>query len=88
MTLRCFKKMSISLLPTYTNQKAGEGMGEEQLAQLDEVLLLVDIIAILLVEERPILGLVFIGLLKVVAKDRMIRIAFILLIIVLNVNRR
>ncbi|MBD7963243.1 hypothetical protein [Fictibacillus norfolkensis] len=63
-------------------------MGEEQLAELDEVLLLVDIITILLVEERPILGLVFIGLLKVVAKDRMIRIAFILLIIVLNVSRR
>lgn len=63
-------------------------MGEEQLAELDEVLLLVDILAILLVEERPILGLVFIGLLKVVAKDRMIRIVFILLIIVLNVNRR
>ncbi|MGM0805675.1 MAG: hypothetical protein ACQET8_13100 [Bacillota bacterium] len=63
-------------------------MGEEQLAELDEVLLLVDIIAILLVEERPILGLVFIGLLKVVTKDRSIRIAFILLIIVLNVNRR
>lgn len=63
-------------------------MGEEQLAELDEVLLLVDILAILLVEERPILGLVFIGLLKVVAKDRMIRKVFILLIIVLNVNRR
>ncbi|WP_144697611.1 hypothetical protein [Fictibacillus phosphorivorans] len=88
MTLRCFLKMSISSLTTYTNQKAGEGMGEEQLAELDEVLLLVDIIAILLVEERPILGLVFIGLLKVVTKDRSIRIAFILLIIVLNVNRR
>jgi hypothetical protein len=88
MTLRCFYKMSISSLPTYTNQKAGEGMGEEQLAELDEVLLLVDIITILLVEKRPILGLVFIGLLKVVAKDRMIRIAFILLIIVINVSRR
>ncbi|MET3726902.1 hypothetical protein ABID52_000483 [Fictibacillus halophilus] len=63
-------------------------MEKERLAQLDEVLLLVDIITLLLVEDRPVLGIVFIGLLKVIAKDRMIRIAFILLIIVLNVNSR
>ncbi|MGD6961051.1 hypothetical protein ACQCVB_02510 [Fictibacillus phosphorivorans] len=80
--------MSIPLLTTYTNQKAGEGMEEEQLATLDDVLLLVDIIAILLVEDRPVLGIVLIGLLKVVTKDRMIKTAFILLIIVLNVIRR
>ncbi len=88
MTLRCFLKMSISSLTTYTNQKAGECMEEEQLTTLDDVLLLVDIIAILLVEDRPVLGIVLIGLLKVVTKDRMIKTAFILLIIVLNVIRR
>ncbi|MED1862512.1 hypothetical protein P4V41_03405 [Fictibacillus nanhaiensis] len=63
-------------------------MEEEQLAALDEVLLIVDMITILLLEERPLLGIVSVGLLKIVAKDRFIRIAFILLIIVLNVNRR
>ncbi|WP_137790852.1 hypothetical protein [Bacillus sp. E(2018)] len=63
-------------------------MEEEQLTTLDDVLLLVDIIAILLVEDRPVLGIVLIGLLKVVTKDRMIKTAFILLIIVLNVIRR
>lgn len=63
-------------------------MEEEQLVALDEVLLIVDMITILLLEDRPLLGIVSVGLLKIVAKDRLIRIAFILLIIVINVSRR
>lgn len=63
-------------------------MDEEQLAILDDVLLLLDIIVILAIEDNPVLGVVLVGLLKVVTKDRAVRIAFILLIIVLNMGSR
>ncbi|MEA3320846.1 MAG: hypothetical protein U9Q88_12635 [Bacillota bacterium] len=50
---------------------------------IDEgVLPLLDIITILLVEDNPITGIVLLTLLKMVTKDRLVRISFILLIIV------
>ncbi|RZT21453.1 hypothetical protein [Fictibacillus halophilus] len=63
-------------------------MDEEQQALLDDVLIVLDIIVILAVEDNPVLGIVFVGLLKAVTKDRAVRIAFILLVIVLNMGRR
>jgi hypothetical protein len=63
-------------------------MDTEQLAGIDEVLLLLDMITILLIDENPVLGIVLVGLLKAVTKDRAARIAFILLIIVLNLGGR
>lgn len=49
---------------------------------IDEgVLPLLDIFTILLVEDNPIPGIVLLTLLKMVTKDRMIRISFILLVI-------
>lgn len=64
----------------------GDEMDEEQLASLDDVLLLLDIIVILAINNNPVLGVVLLGLLKTVTKDRAARIAFILLIIVLNMG--
>jgi hypothetical protein len=66
----------------------GDEMDEEQLALIDDVLLLLDIIVILAIEDNPVLGVVLVGLLKAVTKDRSVRIAFILLVIVLNMGRR
>ncbi|MEC2074590.1 hypothetical protein [Metabacillus fastidiosus] len=51
---------------------------------LDNVLLLLDIFVIIQVEENPVIGIVLLGLLKTVTRDRLIRILFILLIITLS----
>ncbi|QFT88961.1 hypothetical protein FIU87_09915 [Bacillus sp. THAF10] len=52
---------------------------------IDEgVLPLLDIITILLVDDNPINGIVLLALLKMVTKDRLVRISFTLLIIVLG----
>lgn len=48
------------------------------------VISLLDIITILIVEDNPALGIVLLLLLKMVTKDKMIRISFILLVIVLD----
>jgi hypothetical protein len=48
------------------------------------VISLLDIITILMVEDNPALGIVLLILLKMVTKDKMIRISLILLIIVLD----
>lgn len=48
------------------------------------VISLLDIITILMVEDNPALGIVLLILLKMVTKDKMIRISFILLIITLD----
>ncbi|MGX6443723.1 hypothetical protein ACWM35_10970 [Neobacillus sp. K501] len=48
------------------------------------VISLLDIITILMVEDNPALGIVLLILLKMVTKDKMIRISFILLIIALD----
>jgi hypothetical protein len=66
----------------------GERMDLEQLAAIDDVLLLLDIITILLVDNNPLLGIVLVGLLKAVTNDRATKIALILLIIVVNVGMR
>lgn len=50
------------------------------------VISLLDIITILIVEDNPALGIVLLILLKMVTKDKMIRISFILLIIVLDAS--
>ncbi|MFE1242898.1 hypothetical protein ACFW35_02110 [Fictibacillus sp. NPDC058756] len=63
-------------------------MDEEQLALNDDVLLLLDIFVILSVDRNPVLGVVLVGLLKAVTNDRSVRIAFILLVIVLNMGVR
>ncbi|OOE14523.1 hypothetical protein [Fictibacillus arsenicus] len=62
-------------------------MDAEQLALNDDVLLLLDIFVILSVDRNPMMG-VLVGLLKAVTKDRSLRIAFILLVIVLNMGVR
>jgi hypothetical protein len=61
---------------------------DEQIDVVDEVLLVLDIIVILASEENPVLGVVLVGLLKAVTKDRAARIEFILLIIVLNMGMK
>lgn len=50
------------------------------------VISLLDIITILIVEDNPALGIVLLLLLKMVTKDKMIRISLILLIIVLDAS--
>jgi hypothetical protein len=51
---------------------------------IDEVLPLLDIIAILIIEDDPIIGIVLVALLKLVTKDRIVKISLILLVIVLG----
>ncbi|OZI12015.1 hypothetical protein CEW92_08610 [Bacillaceae bacterium SAS-127] len=51
---------------------------------IDSVIVLLDIFVIILVEDNPVLGIVLVALLKIVTEDRLIRILFILLIIVLS----
>ncbi|MFD1019451.1 hypothetical protein [Thalassobacillus hwangdonensis] len=53
--------------------------------QLDSVLAFLDIAAILLVEEEPLLSILFVVLLKVVTKDEQLRILFLLLLICLSI---
>jgi hypothetical protein len=60
----------------------------DELASIDDVLLLLDIFVILAVDRNPVLGVVLVGLLKAVTKDCSARIAFILLVIVLNMGVR
>lgn len=63
-------------------------MDEEQLTAIDDVMLLLDILVVLAIDDNPVLGVVLVGLLKTVTKERSVRIAFILLIIVLNMGMR
>ncbi|PAQ14940.1 hypothetical protein CD798_08610 [Bacillaceae bacterium SAOS 7] len=51
---------------------------------IDSVIVLLDIFVIILVEDNPVLGIVLVALLKIVTEDRLIRILFILLIIILS----
>lgn len=58
---------------------------ENQTIEIEEfVISLLDIITILIVEDNPALGIVLLILLKMVTKDKLIRISLILLIIVLD----
>lgn len=57
---------------------------ETDIEIIDDVLPLLDIIAILIIEDDPIIGIVLVALLKLVTKDRTIKISLILLIIVLG----
>ncbi|AUJ25229.1 MULTISPECIES: hypothetical protein [Virgibacillus] len=51
---------------------------------LNEEIPVLDIIAVLLVEDDPITGIVFVLLLKMVTDDKIIKISLILLIIILS----
>ncbi|MEH7254999.1 hypothetical protein V7111_23085 [Neobacillus niacini] len=51
---------------------------------IDDVLPLLDIITILIIEDEPIIGIVLVALLKLVTKDRIVKISLILLVIVLG----
>ncbi|MGM7635203.1 hypothetical protein [Bacillus sp. Hm123] len=51
---------------------------------IDSAITLLDIFVIILIEDNPVLGIVLVALLKIVTEDRLIRILFILLIIVLS----
>ncbi|KMJ60480.1 hypothetical protein AB685_01495 [Bacillus sp. LL01] len=51
---------------------------------IDTVISLLDILVIIQIEDDPIIGIVLVALLKIVTKDRLIRILFILLVIILG----
>ncbi|MET3508502.1 hypothetical protein [Halalkalibacter oceani] len=52
---------------------------------IDEgILPLLDVMTILLIEDNPVLGIVLLALFKFATEERLVRISFILLIIVLN----
>ncbi|WP_100402611.1 hypothetical protein [Bacillus sp. FJAT-42315] len=51
---------------------------------IDSAIVLLDIFVIILIEDNPVLGIVLVALLKIVTEDRLIRILFILLIIILS----
>ncbi|MCT9851944.1 hypothetical protein P2R64_00035 [Priestia megaterium] len=53
---------------------------------IDTIISLLDIFASVLIEENPIITIVLSSLLKIITKDRTIRISFILLVIVLNIT--
>jgi hypothetical protein len=53
---------------------------------IDTIISLLDIFASVLVEENPIITIILSSLLKIITKDRTIRISFILLVIVLNLT--
>ncbi|MCM3717823.1 hypothetical protein [Fictibacillus phosphorivorans] len=61
-------------------------MDEQQLPSIENALLLLDFMVILLVDKDPVTGVVLLGLLKTVTEDRLIRVAFILLVILLSVG--
>ncbi|RPK15203.1 hypothetical protein [Priestia endophytica] len=51
---------------------------------LDPVISFLDIIVIIFIEDEPLIGIVLALLLKIVCKDKLIRILLILLVIVLG----
>ncbi|WP_413374930.1 hypothetical protein [Alkalihalobacillus sp. 1P02AB] len=51
----------------------------------DDIILFLDIIVVLMLEEAPILGLVFVALLKTVTHEVLPRLALIILIIVMSI---
>ena len=53
---------------------------------IDTIISLLDIFTSVLVEENPIITIILSSLLKIITKDRTIRISFILLVIVLNIT--
>jgi hypothetical protein len=57
---------------------------EFELDIISEVLPLLDIIAVLLLEDNPILGIALVLLLKSVTEDKVARISLILILVVLN----
>jgi hypothetical protein len=65
-------------------KKEGVPMDTHEIEIEEFVISLLDIITILMVEDNPALGIVLLILLKMVTKDKMIRISLILLIIVLD----
>jgi hypothetical protein len=54
---------------------------------IDTIISLLDIFTTVLIEENPIITIILSSLLKIITKDRTIRISFILLVIVLNVTK-
>lgn len=65
-------------------KKVGVLMENHEIEIEEFVISLLDIITILMVEDNPALGIVLLILLKMVTKDKLIRISLILLIIVLD----
>lgn len=53
---------------------------------INTVISLLDIFSSVLIEENPIITIILSSLLKIITKDRTIRISFILLVIVLNIT--
>lgn len=58
--------------------------GEHEI--IDTIISLLDIFASVLIEENPIITIILSSLLKIITKDRTIRISFILLVITLNIT--
>ncbi|MBM7648472.1 hypothetical protein JOC78_001418 [Bacillus ectoiniformans] len=55
---------------------------------IDEVLPLLDILTIFLLEDDPIIGIVLVAILRAITKDKIVKLSFILLIIVLGVSQK